>query len=567
MNSLERYVREARRGHAPRLSKGLCLGLALGVLAGCNSTQEEAAAPTRRTGLELTVSLAAQSDVAGIRFTLERLPCANEPIAPFSQSVDKPLEDIRLPGGLPGFEDAPLDGASAHVFADMFLAAAPGCYRVTTQPLTAEGRASLDCAPASAPHVQIDEGVTTEQVLINQCKAEGSGAIDVVSALNHPPTLVSLAFAKSKFVLQCQPQEVCATVKDPENDPLAIVFEKVSGPPLLSGPVTTRVQTEPDGSLTKCVSMVAETPGQYGLSVTGYDLLHDPATGGLVRIEDYLAQQGNPQPSHAQLTFPFYVADDGLPGGCHPRSCLELKQKDPSLRSGIYTVDPDKEGPVEPFEVFCEMEKDGGGWTLVLVSSDDSQNTWSWDQRTLMTTDQTLVGDIHARNKDFKSLALHTLPFQSLLFVHAPSGIWASYGGISNGTTDLGHFMNAINAPVCDYSLGGNGYPQTGGTMTLAGKLCDTDLYFHQGDFDGIGNNVSYCLGNTAAQDSTYGPGWNISNNGPCPFDDPSGASLGPDINILGPGVEVTSAGFGEALGLNTGAPGTATNYIQMYVR
>ena len=38
----------------------------------------------------------------------------------------------------------------------------------------------------------------------------------------------------------------------------------------------------------------------------------------------------------------------------------------PSAISGIYTVDPDGAGGTEPFPVECDMETDGGGWTLVL---------------------------------------------------------------------------------------------------------------------------------------------------------------------------------------------------------
>ncbi|RYZ38096.1 MAG: hypothetical protein EOO71_25430 [Myxococcaceae bacterium] len=519
--------------------------------------------PPTRTGLAIAVSLAAQSDVARIRFTLERITCINEPFTPSTVSTDKPLEDILLPGGIPGFENTPLDDSSEHLFADMFLTAAPGCYRVTSQPLTTQGSFSLDCAAATAPRVQIHEGLTTEQILINQCNGADSGGVDVVSTLNSPPTLVKLEFTKSKFIMQCQTQEVCATVSDPENDPVSFVWTTVSGPPLLTDLWVTSSKTEADGSSTQCVALVPDSPGQYGLSMTAYDLLHDPATGELVRIEDYLAQQGNPHPSHKSIIFPFYAAEDGVPGNCTPKSCQELKQRAPSMPSGNYTVDPDGPGSTEPFEVYCDMEKDGGGWTLALVSSDDEQNTWTWDQRTLMTTDQTLVGDLSALNRDFKSRALHALPFQSLLFVHAPSGIWASYSGVSNGTMDVASFMNSINAPVCDLSLAGHGYPQTAGTMALSGKLCDTNLYFHLGDFDGTGS-ASYCSG-TTTQDSTYGPAWNMNNNQGCPFDDPGGASLGPDIGSRPD--EVTGIGFGSPLGLNTGTPGTATNYIQMYIR
>jgi hypothetical protein len=509
------------------------------------------------------VGLDAQSDVAAMRFTLQRVSCAGEPIEDFSISVDKPLEDIRLPGGIPGFEDSPLDSDSEHVFADMFLDVAPGCYNAITQPLAVGGASSVRCAAATASGIQVNAGATTELLLINQCQGEGRGAVDIISGLNHPPALVRLAFTRSKFVMQCHVQEVCATVKDPENDPVEFVWTQVSGPPLRAEPWVARTEQEADGSVTQCVGMVPETPGQYGMKVTAYDLLHNPAGGGLMRIEDYLAQQGNPLPSRVELSFPFYAAEDGVPGGCNPTSCLEQKQRAPNSQSGVYTVDPDGVGPIAPFEAYCDMERDGGGWTLAMVSSDDRQDTWTWNQRTLMTTDQRLIGNVQERNKDFKSRALHTLPFRDLLFVHAPSTVWAAYGGVSNGSSDAASFMAAISAPVCDVNLPGNGYPQTAGTLTVRGRLCDTDLYFHLGDFDGVG--VDYCRGVGGNQDTTYGPGWSMGNNGGCPFDDPGAASFGPDIGI--PAGESGYAGLGYALDLNTGAPGAAANYIQMYVR
>ncbi|WP_375764920.1 fibrinogen-like YCDxxxxGGGW domain-containing protein [Archangium gephyra] len=500
-----------------------------------------------------------------MRFILDRTSCKGEPVAPFHLSVDKLLEDIRLPGGLPDFEDAPLDSDSSHTFADLFIDLAAGCYQVVTQPLAAGGGVSMDCERASTSGVRVVDGRTTEILLINQCLGEGRGGIDVVSALNHPPELTKLAFEDSKFVLQCMDQVVCATVKDPDEDPVEFVWKEASGPPLYVPPEVVSTTTAADGSVTQCVRTVAETVGRYELTVTVYDLLHDTAAGGkLIRIEDYFTSMGDPHASRAALTFPFYAADDGEPGGCASVSCKSLLEKAPGTPSGLYELDPDGAGPLEPFEAYCDMVTDGGGWTLTMVSSDDSQVTWIWEKRTLMTTDTTPVGNVRERNKDFKSPAQHSVPFKDLLFVHAPSGQWAAYGGVGTGSTSIASFMAGISEPVCEYTLAGNGYKLTAGTISATGKLCDTDLYFHLGDFDGFGSE-SYCRG--LYNDSTYGPSWNLSNNAPCPFDDSAGASFGPVSDPRGTAYESEAAGFGYALGLNSGTPGEARNYIQMYVR
>jgi hypothetical protein len=251
-----------------------------------------------------------------------------------------------------------------------------------------------------------------------------------------------------------------------------------------------------------------------------------------------------------------------------PASCKEILAQGRSTGDGLYAIDPDGAGGAEPFNVYCDMTRNGGGWTLAMVSSDDGLMTWTWSRRALMTTDQTLIGNVNQRNRDFKSRALHASPFRDLLFVHAPSGVWAAYGGVGNGSTSAASFMNSISAPVCNRALAGNGYEMTAGTLTAVAtsgrRICDTDLYFHQGDFEGPVQSVWYCRAADSYQNSTYGPGWNLGDNNGCPFDDPSFASFGPDVLSA---VEMRGEGFGYALGLSTGAAGTATNYIQMYVR
>lgn len=48
-----------------------------------------------------------------------------------------------------------------------------------------------------------------------------------------------------------------------------------------------------------------------------------------------------------------------------PASCADLRALDPAASSGVYRIDPDRDGPAASFAVFCDMSTDGGGWTVV----------------------------------------------------------------------------------------------------------------------------------------------------------------------------------------------------------
>jgi len=47
-------------------------------------------------------------------------------------------------------------------------------------------------------------------------------------------------------------------------------------------------------------------------------------------------------------------------------SCAALHAGNATLPSGVYQIDPDGPGSVLPFPSYCEMEEDGGGWTLAM---------------------------------------------------------------------------------------------------------------------------------------------------------------------------------------------------------
>jgi hypothetical protein len=50
-------------------------------------------------------------------------------------------------------------------------------------------------------------------------------------------------------------------------------------------------------------------------------------------------------------------------------TCREVLQLNPNAASGMYLIDPDGFGGNPPFSVYCDMVKDGGGWTNIDFSN------------------------------------------------------------------------------------------------------------------------------------------------------------------------------------------------------
>ncbi|MEC9071810.1 MAG: fibrinogen-like YCDxxxxGGGW domain-containing protein, partial [Myxococcota bacterium] len=54
--------------------------------------------------------------------------------------------------------------------------------------------------------------------------------------------------------------------------------------------------------------------------------------------------------------------------------CTDVQFQAPSAPSGLYTIDPDGDGGLDPFEAWCDMDTDGGGWTRIFVPEQVNYN-------------------------------------------------------------------------------------------------------------------------------------------------------------------------------------------------
>ena len=292
------------------LHQAIPFGFAL-VLAGCLGAGEKSGEEGTHAGeTGLAIAMAAhtggETDVDQMRYSISRVACVDgERIDELNRSITVKLESMKLPGGIAGFENSPLDENSEHPFADRFEVVPAGCYNIEAVPLAEGGEASADCAPAWAKSILVEDGETTDVFLISQCKGAAVGAVDTVVALNRPPMLEQVTYKPSKFISVGDKGTICVTASDPDGDPIEFAWTNVG--PACDALIVSSNESK-GKSTTQCVELNATMAGSFMFEVAIYDLLRHPESGALLRFEQVLRDLGYLNDSHDSLRLPLYVA-------------------------------------------------------------------------------------------------------------------------------------------------------------------------------------------------------------------------------------------------------------------
>ena len=272
------------------------------------------------------------------------------------------------------------------------------------------------------------------------------------------------------------------------------------------GPHTVDTDTHGSDMWTDAAGQVT-TPGKVGIGTESPVSVLD--VNGGVRIANDLSPCASENAGTIRFNVSSFQGCNGVewvqlsdlpPAAPDPATCSAVLSSDPSATDGVYTIDPDGTGGNDPFDVFCDMSTDGGGWTIIFKSSDPA--IWKTDSGTPGTGEW---------SQDFSGI---TFPMDELMLNQVTGALVVNVTGVSssdlyqcalgsnsrywNGTLNNSYAAFHLGVHTDEYKVSPDGY-------IIVGHGC-------------VPNTLGWGFGHLAFIDNQQGWGWDSTNLGSTVF-------------------------------------------------
>jgi hypothetical protein len=137
------------------------------------------------------------------------------------------------------------------------------------------------------------------------------------------------------------------------------------------------------------------------------------------------------------------------------RSCAVLHEDYPDLISAAYYIDPDDANGTSPFEVYCDMETAGGGWTLIAVERDTVVDGPIFSNNYCSSLNTTCSGKAHLESRRGEYLLLADDGWVQIRYIETDR--FGQYATLTNSLPQsITSFENAVTVIASSETLLGN---------------------------------------------------------------------------------------------------------------
>ena len=214
-------------------------------------------------------------------------------------------------------------------------------------------------------------------------------------------------------------------------------------------------------------------------------------------------------------------------------SCLNILENYPSSENGMYEIDPDDSGS---FEVYCDMETDGGGWTLIMKTKDNTQE-FHYDSEYWTTLNMFQENDVTINVNDVKYDSFNKVSFSSLRGCVSSAITNCLIHDFSSTKVSALSLFSEVEGPTCTkFDNGGTltfaDFENVFGFELYAGGNCDGGPVFNKPDASCGGGVSKVRWGVYNDEDVNCGSpneamGWGLTNDGTAPGSAGSGGYSG----------------------------------------